>query len=73
MIKKSETKRTKLSCPCRWESGEYIIEFRHGLLKIFLNGNIVETLSRDDFDLSVFLDDDEMFLLLDKHGFLDKC
>jgi hypothetical protein len=76
-IKFSALKRTSLSCPSQWEitldDGSKIrLHFRHGKLNLFINDKQQLETSKDDFDISGYLSDEDLYTLLAKHEILDE-
>lgn len=76
-IKFSSLTRISLATPSEFtgklDNGDDVrFHFRHGRLKIFLNSNEIIQTEKDEFDLSGYLSDDDLKMLMRKHSLLDE-
>lgn len=76
-IKFSSLKRTNLGFPSEWkttlEDGTQVrFHFRHGRLKLFLNEIQKLETSKDEFDISGYMSDEDLYALMAKHEILDE-
>jgi hypothetical protein len=71
----SDLKRTNLSCPCVWEGkcvkGKAVkITFRCGKLMIYYKDTFVLQDAKDDFDISAYLSDEELLVILKRNNLI---
>jgi hypothetical protein len=74
-LKFSSLTRTSLGTPSQWETTnddgtKIVCHFRIGRLKIFVNGEEVLETSKDEWDISGYLSDEDLIKLLKKHDML---
>lgn len=76
-LKFSNLRRTNLGFPSEWkgkcsEDQDVVCSFRQGRLKVFSNGVLVLETWKDEWDISGYLSDEDLILLLTKNDLLDK-
>jgi hypothetical protein len=76
-IKQSTIVRTNLTCPCVWqavctENKQIRIEFRLGVLKVYHEERFSVEDSKDIFDITSYIEDEDMLKLLEKNDILEK-
>lgn len=76
-VRFSDFVRTNLGFPSEWkgksiDGADVVFSFRHGRLKIFENSKLLLTASRDEFDISGYLSDEDLIVLLKKHDLLSE-
>ena len=75
-IKFSLLKRTNLGCPSIWEydlDDKHIkLHFRIGRFTHFINNTKIYEIERDQFDISGYMEDEDLYKLLAKYNLLDE-
>jgi len=74
-VKFENLTRTGLSCPCVWEGKcekkqNVKITFRCGRLSVYYKDAMILEDGKDPFDISAYLSDEELLVLLKRHNLI---